>query len=429
MLSRSNSVYEDLSSKFRLTSFDYHKQYSHFYAHRLREMTSLLLPLVEEHWSNNYTVKKLCDLREEQTETCIIIGTIYKHQAHKPSILREISEENQLAPQPPREHYAELEDKLILEDELQRVRLYGKVDGRLMASGIVCAVLGSIEEDGRFDVEEILYYEAGPQKPLSNKGYGRKVVLLSGINCTGVDNCIDALNIFQHWLCGNMFGKPNSQIVRVIVAGNSVGTAAEEIQTTSLQSRNNENNGAVEAIRSIDNWFASWSKSVSMDVMPGAHDPANFMLPQQPFHQFMFPKASQSASFRSVPNPYAFSLDNTTIVGCSGQNINDLLRCTMIEKPLEALRSTLVWGHLAPTAPDTLACYPYIDTDPLILQECPHVYFAGNCDVFETDIHKGSKNQTTRLVCVPSFSKTQSIAVVDLDTLDCIEIKFKTDIE
>ncbi|XP_018801563.1 PREDICTED: DNA polymerase delta small subunit [Bactrocera latifrons] len=427
MLSRSKSEYEDLSNKFRLTSFDYHKQYSHFYAHRLREMTSLLSPLAEEHWSNKYAVKKLCDLREEQTETCIIIGTIYKHQAHKPSILREISEENQLAPQPPREHYADLEDKLILEDELQRVRLYGKVDGRFMSSGVVCAVLGSIEEDGRFDVEEILYYEAGPQKPLPNKGYNRKLVLLSGINCTGADDYIDELNLFQHWLCGNVFGKQNSKIVRIIVAGNSVGKTTEESQTASLQTRNNDNNGAVEAICAIDGWFASWSKSVSIDIMPGAHDPANFMLPQQPFHQFMFPKASKSTSFRSVPNPYAFSLDNNQFVGCSGQNINDLLRCTMIEKPLEALRSTLIWGHLAPTAPDTLACYPYVDTDPLILQECPHVYFAGNCDVFETDLHKGSKKQTTRLICVPNFSKTQSIAVVDLDTLDCKEIIFKTD--
>ncbi|XP_017487274.1 PREDICTED: DNA polymerase delta small subunit-like, partial [Rhagoletis zephyria] len=191
--------------------------------------------------------------------------------------------------------------------------------------------------------------------------------------------------------------------------------------------RNTENSVAVEAVRCLDRWLAHWSKGVSTDIMPGAHDPANYMLPQQPFHQFMFPEASQNASFRSVSNPYACALDNTQIVGCSGQNVHDLLRCTMIEKPLEALRSTLVWGHIAPTAPDTLACYPYVSSDPLILHECPHVYFAGNCNTFQTEIHKGPKGQITRLICIPSFSRTQSIAVVDLETLDCKEIKFKVE--
>ncbi|XP_067642885.1 DNA polymerase delta subunit 2 [Eurosta solidaginis] len=424
---RSKTDYQDLSNKFRLTHFDYHKQYSHFYAYRLTEMTSLLLNQVQEYWGTNYTIKKLCELREEHNETCIIIGTIYKHQAHKPSILREISEENQLAPQPAREHYADLEDKLILEDELQRVRLYGKVDGRYMASGVVCAVLGNIEDDGRFDVEEILFYEAGPQKPLPQVGYSRKVVLISGIDYSQLHNYVDALNLFQHWLCGNIFGQNNKEVVRVIVAGNSVRAMAEERKTALLQPRNADNNEVFEAIRSLDNCFACWSKSVPIDIMPGAYDPANFMLPQQPFHQFMFPKASKCTSFRSVPNPYACALDKVNITGCSGQNIHDLLRSTMIEEPLEALRRTLIWGHIAPTAPDTLACYPYVKSDPFILHECPHIYFTANCSSLQTEIHKGPKEQTTRLICIPSFYKTKSIAVVDLETLDCKEIKFNID--
>lgn len=60
----------------------------------------------------------------------------------KPSILRDISEETQLAPQPPRFNFVDEEDKLILEDELQRIRLIGKLDVHYMVTGVVCAVLG-----------------------------------------------------------------------------------------------------------------------------------------------------------------------------------------------------------------------------------------------------------------------------------------------
>ena len=42
------------------------------------------------------------------------------------------------------------------------------------------------------------------------------------------------------------------------------------------------------------------------------------------------------------------------------------------------MERSLQWRHLAPTAPDTLPCYPFCDTDPFVLGECPHVYFVGN---------------------------------------------------
>ncbi len=45
---------------------------------------------------------------------------------------------------------------------------------------------------------------------------------------------------------------------------------------------------------------------------------------------------------------------------------------------LKLMEGTLQWRHLAPTAPDTLPCYPFCDTDPFVLDACPHVYFVGN---------------------------------------------------
>lgn len=82
------------------------------------------------------------DLREDSPEKCILIGTLFVHQKLKPSILRDISEEAQLAPQPVREKFVDDSDVLILEDELQRIRLLGKMDVHQFVTGIVCAVLG-----------------------------------------------------------------------------------------------------------------------------------------------------------------------------------------------------------------------------------------------------------------------------------------------
>ncbi|XP_037825620.1 DNA polymerase delta subunit 2 [Lucilia sericata] len=420
----STQQYENHSQKFLIKSFDYQKQFSHLYAHRLAEMSTLMQKRAIEEWGSKVPIKKLCDLREDTEEECIIIGTIYKHQAHKPSILKEISEENQLAPQPPRENYSDPEDKVILEDELQRVRLHGKVRSEEMATGIVCAAMGLIEEDGRFDVQGIIFYESGPQRPLKEKGgEQRLLILVSGLDWVQSHNYVDSLNLLQHWLRGNLLSGQKAKNVRMIIAGNSV-RSCEEKRVPTLQTKSNDSHDTIDAMKALDDWFNAWSSSLAIDVMPGPYDPANFMLPQQPFHSCMFPTASQHENFQSVSNPYACTVDDALIVGTAGQNVKDLIRCTAIEKPLDALRFTLQWGHIAPTAPDTLACYPYIDSDPFIMKECPHIYFAGNCNEFSSLLHEGSKGQKTRLVCVPSFATTQSVAVVNLETLECHEISF-----
>ncbi|EDV38768.1 uncharacterized protein Dana_GF24834 [Drosophila ananassae] len=430
MAQRRETNYENLSAQFRLKAHDYQKQFCHLYAHRLAEMTRLLSPLAQEKWGRQEPIKKLCELRGEQDVHCILIGTIYKHQAHKPSILRDISEENQLAPQPPRQNYSEPEDKVVLEDELQRVRLQGELlQSQLMATGVVCAVLGGTDSEGFFNVEDMLYYESGPQKPLKAKNSSRLLVLVSGLDQLQAHTFADALNLFQYWLAGSFGnGKEAGSMVRLIVAGNSVRASAVAHVPTLQVARTQANaNDTVQAVTQLDKWFAAWARSLPVDILPGAYDPANFMLPQQPFHKCMFPEAAKLSSFQAVTNPYSCRLDETLVLGTAGQNVSDLLRSTSLSSALEALRCTLKWGHVAPTAPDTLACYPYIDSDPFILRECPHVYFAGNCDSFETDLHESSSGQRTRLVCVPSFSRTQSVAVVDLETLACRQVNFSVE--
>lgn len=91
----------------------------------------------------------MADLREDNPEKCVIIGTTFVQQKLKPSILREISEETQLAPQPIRNNFSDETDILILEDEVQRIQLLGSMPTSDLVTGIVMAVLGKHPHSNR----------------------------------------------------------------------------------------------------------------------------------------------------------------------------------------------------------------------------------------------------------------------------------------
>ena len=63
----------------------------------------------------------------------------------------------------------------------------------------------------------------------------------------------------------------------------------------------------------------------------------------------------------------------------------------------------LRWGHLAPTAPDTLATYPFSDQDPFILDAAPHVLFAGNQPEFATRVATGGQACRLPAQCASSL--------------------------
>lgn len=57
----------------------------------------------------------------------------------------------------------------------------------------------------------------------------------------------------------------------------------------------------------------------------------------------------------------------------------------------------------------------------------PHVYFAGNMLDYRTElIQKGkqAKNGFVKVICIPSFNKTQSIVLLDIQTMESYEVKF-----
>ena len=100
-----------------------------------------------------------------------------------------------------------------------------------------------------------------------------------------------------------------------------------------------------------------------------------------------------------------------------------------LEERVTILERLLRWRHLAPTAPDTLAAYPYFEEDPFILRECPHVLFAGGQPEFATAVAGGGDGgPAVRLVAVPSFAATGCVVLLNLATLACHPVYFDAEL-
>lgn len=121
-------------------------------------------------------------------------------------------------------------------------------------------------------------------------------------------------------------------------------------------------------------------------------------------------------------NPNWFDFEGVSLLGTSGQNIEDIFKYLPEDvredrNPADVMEDTIKWQNIAPTAPDTLYCYPYEGTDPFVLsKELPHVYFAGNQTTYSTKefIHEDTR---IRLISIPEFNETGQVVILDLESL------------
>jgi DNA polymerase delta subunit 2 len=174
-----------------------------------------------------------------------------------------------------------------------------------------------------------------------------------------------------------------------------------------------------------DELFESFSAFMSVDLMPGKKDPSDWTLPQQPIQRLFFPRACAVPNFSRVTNPHSVSVDGVTMLGESGQALDNVSMFTKSESRLElAKRIVTQWRHFAPTAPDLLNTFP-ADYDPFILETLPHVLFFGNQKEFATTLVEGESGQKVRLVLLPAFSSKATIALVNLRTLECQPMEFQ----
>ncbi|CAB0032218.1 unnamed protein product [Trichogramma brassicae] len=359
-IERKTVNYDDNSGRFAKEGDEYTKQYASLYVKRLEELASVLKVKLKVKWGSDVNLIPLSDLEEQEGRKCAIIGTLFKHQPNKPSILKELSEEHQMSMPAPLVDYCSDEDQLFLEDQTSRVRLTGdNVNVKMSVTGVVCAVLGA-------------------------------------------ENSKSTFELIEQWVCG-LAGNPEMQeemasVVRVVIAGNSIKGCKDVHVSRGLVSGKKEDAAAA---------LEMTTGTKRLDAL------------------------LEYKSIKGVSNPWIGKVADKVIVGTSGQPIQDILKVCGLDtkQPLEWLEKTLEWRHMCPTAPDTIPCMPFYRNDPFILKECPHIYFVGNMDKFETKLYKGKDGQKVRLVCIPKFAHTKTVVLVDLDTLDTTPVSFGSNLD
>eukprot|EP00794_Sanderia_malayensis_P008860 gene8860-9809_t len=435
-IERCLSSYQNHSKRFLLESgrkFDL--QYSQLYAVRLMALRKKLAVAIRKKWGSSVPIKKISELK--MNDKCFVIGTLFKKMELKPNILKEISQQQNILPLPPREKFIDETDILVIEDEAQRVPLTGNLPVQPSVSGTVVALLGYEEKDGKFFVEDFCYcglsYQSKPDLDLPLvKGEDRYVVIISGLGIGASDHNQLALQLFVDLVTGHLGSLQDqrqfSKVVRIIIAGNSLSkcTQSKENEKVAKYLTRHTKAGSVEAIKYFDNVLVQLGSCVPVDVMPGEFDPANHFMPQQPLHKCMFTKALTYATVQSVSNPYEASIGGVRFLGTSGQNVDDIFKFTNFDDRMDILEHTLMGGHICPTCPDTLSCYPYYTEDPLLLHDCPNIYFAGNQPSFSSKMIKGDNGQSVQLITVPDFSSTSTAVIVNLKDMSCMPLSLGT---
>lgn len=387
-------------------------------------------------------IVRVLELAEDGGEV-VTVGTLFKEMSLKPSILDEYTKDRGLDAHNTegKTRFTHPLDRVVLEDEGARVMLTGEqIDVGRCVTGVVAAVYGQVLPSGEFEVQDICFaglslqshqiqIPAGIPQRLPTDKY---VALVSGLSL-GDPKAVSKLlhlQMFIDYCCGALGGEREqeiaSQIVRVVIAGGLLYGTSELSQPTAYSTLRKQA-ATLAPLKEADVRLSELAGGVPIDLMPGATDPANYSLPQQPLHGCLFPGTTKfgGRNLHRCTNPHEFEVDGIRFLGTSGQNVDDVARYSTLEDSTLILQEMLEWGHLIPTAPDTLSTYPFYDADPFIIEDCPHVLFAGGQTTFGTGLVRGQEGQVVRVISVPDIASSGIMVLVNLRTLAVHPIQFE----
>ncbi|KAG9635582.1 hypothetical protein KCU64_g14963, partial [Aureobasidium melanogenum] len=468
-LERTPSSYNPLRS-FHLAKGEqkhYQQQYADMYFARLAVLKPAVEGIASEAWEGFEIggdevrkVDRVLDVR--QGELVWVAGTVYMEMPLKPNILDDISKHHWVAAPPPRLKFTSGEgDQIMLEDESGRLRLTGSfLSSCLLVTGCIVAVMGTENANGDFEVIDLKIPELAPQperwsltqadgatkKKAEKKDKAGKIAIVSTLGVSGDSGDTMTLDLLVEYLLGESASPAEqekiSTISRLLIAGNSLSSANPVVNPEDLPTKKPS------AVKKygydasaynpaptdrLDSLLESLLPSIPITLIPGEQDPTHASLPQQPMHSALFPRSraymavpnsDDSAWFDTVTNPWEGDVDGWRILATGGQPIDDVFKYVQGDDRLEMMEATLRWRLCAPTAPDTLWCYPFQDKDRFVIEKTPHVYIVGNQPRFESTVIQGPDGQSCRIISVPRFKDTGEMLLLDMETLEVEVVKF-----
>jgi DNA polymerase delta subunit 2 len=281
---------------------------------------------------------------------------------------------------------------MMLEDESGRLRVTGEAMNESYVTGCVLAALGTEQADGTFQVIATQYADLPRQPPrwerddseltISKKAVPKrekagKLAIVSGLEITGTDDDDLTLDLLMEYLTCEAGASPDqtkaSKISRLIIAGDSLSHSSPILSREDFAAKKAEKKGYgydsssynASPSERLDSFLSQILPSLPITLIPGASDPANVALPQQPLHPALFPQSRRYANppvessetregLDSVTNPWEGDIEGWRVSGTGGQNVTDLLKYVDDVEVLEVMEMMLRWRSVAPTAPDTL---------------------------------------------------------------------------
>lgn len=460
----------------------YQQQYADIYFLRLTKIRPAVEAVAAEAWDGLIVgdeeakrVERVLDVR--QGELCYVAGTIYVDMPLKPNVMDDVSKDRWIgAPTTVQKYFSDEDQATVsLEDDSGRIRLMGnKLKEVDLVTGCIVAVLGTENANGEFEVIDLKFPDLPPQPERwalsdppsknfgikeekatpkrknddvdmtdrSSSGNGGKIAFVSGLEFSGTDTSYAMeLDLLLEYLLGEALDPETqnelSHISRLIIAGNSIA-ADRKADHETTEKRSHKKYGydasAYNALPSqlLDDFLAEVLPTMPVTLLPGATDPANSSYPQQPIHTAMFPKSraytavpgsEEAGWFDTTTNPWEAEIEGWRFLGTGGQNVEDIAKYVESEDRLGMMEAMCRWRCSAPTAPDTLASYPFQEDEPFVMKECPHLYFVGCQPEFGTKVVTGPDGQNLRLLALPSFSTSRELVLVDTETLDVTRVK------
>lgn len=438
-------------------SRDYSRQFFAMYQQRL----TMLKPRVDREatrkWGENTrqvngkTIQhkeKILDI--VSGELCWVSGTIFLDMKHKLNILKDVERgtDDSLPKHPEKYVDQDNEAVIMIEDESGRAILHNEELLRRLhlVTGCVVGVLGIEIQAGIFEIMEIVNPTPAPQLVTldevdkSENAPEEWLALCSGLQMGKETELDHRLILLQQWLSGELGGaserKFAQKISSLIILGNSVAENVQEENTDFTTTNNfglkNTAKFSAESLTLYGQWLAEVLATIPAVVMPGDSDPCEICLPQQPIHRALFSKNAPfvgSANLTTLTNPaWIESGNGLRILATSGQNIDDICKyrteTKSSEEILEIMEQTLRWQNFIPTAPDTLYCYPFEDSDPFTLDETPNLYVVGNqCASGFKNVEIGSSS--VKLISIPDFKTVGEIVLVNTSTLEHKVMRFE----